>query len=169
MCNKVFKDENEAYQFDFSVAQWATDQLHNIFHKNKVSILSDADFLAETNDGIIVLEYKNANIQKAIQHGNCFNPCDPKYTTKIAYKYYDSWIYLKAISKSKPCYYVYIIEHPQDDSSMRKWLRNTITTLLPFQLQKDLGVTEIIRDFDVLNITEWNQHPRYGIFPITPL
>ena len=54
MKSKIFQDENHCYQFDFTDAIWVTDELHDTFQKNKASILSDVDFIAETENEIIL-------------------------------------------------------------------------------------------------------------------
>ena len=95
---------------------------------------------------------------------------DQKREHKIARKYYDSWIYLTAMQKSKPVAYIYILEYPNSDAVMRKRIRNHIADLLPFQLQKLPEIqTELIRSFEVLSIAEWNVHSKYRFFPITPV
>ena len=58
--SQIYQDENRQYQFDFSSALWATDHLHGIYSQNKVGILSDVDFIAETEDSVLLIEYKNA-------------------------------------------------------------------------------------------------------------
>lgn len=167
MVNDIFQEENHFYKFDFTSAIWATDRLHNIFQQNKATILSDVDFIAETESEIILLEYKNANIPNAA-HPERFVPSDPKSLQKIAYKYYDSWIYLMAINKSKLLYYVYICEHPSGDSTTRRVIRNKIADLLPFELQKLPEMSRmIIKGFEVLSVDEWNAHEKYRSFPIT--
>lgn len=79
-------------------------------------------------------------------------------------------IYLSALQKSKPIKYIYILEYPNDDVVTRKRLRNRITNLLPFKLQKLQEVkVEMIHDFEVLSIAEWNAHAQYKAFPITEI
>ena len=169
MSNKVFQEENHFYQFDFRAAVWATDELHNLFQNNNANILSDVDFIAETENEIILIEYKNANIPSAV-HPEEFKPSEQKRLNKIAHKYYDSWIYLKALSKNKPIHYVYILEYVNGDSTSRKAIRNKIADLLPFKLQKTLNIPNgMISSFKVLSIEEWNTHDIYKIFPITPV
>ena len=169
MDNKVFQEENHCYQFDFSSAVWATDGLHNTLQNNKANILSDVDFIAETDNSIILLEYKNANIQ-SVANPDAFKPTDQKTQNKIAFKFYDSWIYLKAIGKSKPIRYVLILEYPNGDSTTRKAVRNKIIDLLPFKLQKLPEIKQkMISQFEVLTIDEWNAHEEYKKFPITPI
>ena len=167
--NQIYQDENKAFQFDFSAALWASDALHDTYKCCKVGILSDVDFIAETDDYIILVEYKNATVPGAARP-EAFQPSDQKRENKIAFKYYDSWIYLAAIQKTKPIKYVYILEYPNSDSVTRRRIRNRIAALLPFrlQLQPEIKI-EMIHDFEVLTISEWNSHTLYQAFPITPL
>ncbi len=167
--SQVYLDENRTFQFDFSAALWASDKLHDIYRENGVGILSDVDFIAETESSMILVEYKNADIPGA-SHPEAFNPLDQKRENKIAFKYYDSWMYISAIQKGKPVKYVYILEHPNSDAVMRKRIRNRIADLLPFRLQKLSEIkVEMIHDFEVLSIAEWNTHEQYKVFPITPV
>ncbi len=166
--SQVYQEENGVYQFDFSEAVWSTDQLHDIFQKNGAILLSDVDFVAETSEEMILLEYKNANITRAANPTAAFDPFGQKLESKIAYKYYDSLIYLTAIQKEKPVRYVYILEYPNGDVVARKRIKNEITKLLPFRLQNLPQVKhEMIHSFDVLSIDEWNKHEKYGAFPIS--
>jgi len=167
MENNIFQEENHVYRFDFSAAVWATDQLHELYHECNVSLLSDADFIAETEKNIIVVEYKNANIAGAA-NPEAFRPTDDKLLNKIAFKYYDTWIYLKALQKKKPIIYVYILEHPNGDSTTRRSVKSRITPRLPFALQNKLDIGKgMISEFLVLSIDEWNQDERFKVFPIT--
>lgn len=169
--SQIFQDENHAYQFDFSNAIWATDGLHDIYHKSKLSILSDVDFIVETADSILLIEYKNSCIQNAA-NSEAFNPSGQKYVEKIARKYYGSWIYITALQKSKPIKYIYILEYPDSDAVTRRKLRNEIMNLLPFQLQTmpDTEISmEMINSFEVLSIAEWNSHKVYRAFPVTQI
>ena len=43
----IFTDENHSCEINFTKAKWATDQLHDIFHTAKLSLLCDVDFVAE--------------------------------------------------------------------------------------------------------------------------
>lgn len=167
--SEIYRDENQAYQFDFSAALWASDALHDTYSKTGLGILSDVDFIVETEDCVILIEYKNANISNAT-HPEKFNPLDQKRENKIAFKFYDSWIYLSAIGNEKPVKYVYVLEFPHADIVMRKRIRNHIADLLPFKLQKLPEIqVELIHDFEVLSIAEWNTNEQFKAFPITPV
>lgn len=165
--NGIFKEENSFYQIDLTLAEWSTDEIHNIFHSSKTE-LSDVDFVAETGSEIILIEYKNANVPGAA-NPDAFGSKIDMVISKIARKYYDTSLYLDAIEKTKSKTYIWILEYPQGDSVTRKSIRNKVAVKLPFELQRQPQVKkELIKDFQVLSIEEWNAHPTYGKFPLTP-
>jgi len=167
MAGKVHQEENKVYQIDFTSAIWSTDELNGIFKNAVSSILSDVDFIAETDNEILFVEYKNASIPGAT-NPDAFMPASEKSIYKIAYKFYDSYIYVRACGYCKPYKYVYILEYPKGDPVTRKLIRNKIEAKLPFVLQKDRNVKQsIIDSFDVLSINEWNTSPTYSKFPIS--
>ncbi len=167
MAGTIHKEENQVYQFDFSSAVWSTDKLNSLFNNTVASILSDVDFVAETDSDILFVEYKNSNIASA-SNPNAFVPSSDKSTLKIAYKFYDSYIYIQACGHKKPYRYIYILEYPMGDSTTRKMIRNKIASKLPFQLQTDGDIKQqIISSFEVLSIDEWNNNPLYSKFPIS--
>ena len=57
------------------------------------------------------------------------------------------------------------------DSVLRKLIRNKIRNKLPFELKEtDSNIEiEMIRDFEILSIDEWNNHESYSKFPISPI
>ena len=57
-----FVDENQEYEIDLSNAIWATDRLNSIYNTAINSTLSDVDFIAETEEEILFIEYKNCDI-----------------------------------------------------------------------------------------------------------
>lgn len=168
----IFTEEHKHYQLDCSKALWATDEVHEVYRQAKVSTLSDVDFIIETEEKLILVEYKNGKIKEAIEHGSGFNVADNnvrnKLFDKIPRKYFDTLHYLSLKGKTKPKYYVYILEYPHDDSSMRKYLRNKFKKLLPFKLQEILSdKLKLIESVEVLSIEEWNSSPEYGVFPLS--
>lgn len=167
MAGKIYKEENKVYQFDFTSAIWSSDELHKIFNTSVSSILSDVDYIAETEKELLFVEYKNASIAGA-KKPEAFIPSSDKLILKIAYKFYDSLIYIWACRYKKPYKYVYILEYPKGDSTTRKWIRNKIASKLPFELQKDKNIKyQIISSFEVLSIDEWNNDPLYSKFPVS--
>jgi len=169
MATRVYQDENHKYQFDFSAALWATGELHEKY-KTVGNRLYDVDFLVETKKEIFLIEYKNANIPGAAKP-EAFDPMEQGRLKKIAFKYHDSWIYLKAVGKdSKPLTYVYILEYPHGDTVTRKGIRNKLKELFPIGLHSLSEVSPLkVQAIEVLSIDEWNRHKQYGSFPITPI
>lgn len=155
----IFKDENNTCQFDFSQSLWATDRLNTIYHDAKIS-LSDVDFLVETVDSLLFIEYKNAKFGD-ISHPEAFKPSDDKVINKVVRKYYDSMTYINAIHKGqdKKWIYVYILEYPSGDVVSRGYVRERLASKLPFLLQKQNDFNEkLIHDVVVLSVDEWNRN-----------
>ncbi|MEF9960982.1 MAG: hypothetical protein RR776_13570 [Niameybacter sp.] len=175
MANKIFIEENEQYQFDFSQAIWATDQLNDIFHTNH-QMWSDADFVTEYLSGtqdanikLLFVEYKNSDISTAVNPG-AFNPASDKKVNNVVRKFLDSLSYMMATGKERKNYYVYIVEFPNSDSVTRRLLREKIAQRLPFEFQTQSQFqSELISRFEVLSIEEWNNHDEYSKFPITSI
>lgn len=163
---QIFTDENHSCQIDFSKALWATDQLNTIFHQAKLSILGDVDFVAETDDAILFVEYKNANIVGAANPAG-FQPLADKKLNNVARKYYDSYNYLQALKGNfaKKRKYIYILECVNGDSVLRNRVRVLLAARLPFLLQRQQQLQiHMIDSLDVLSIDEWNQ--MYPNFPL---
>lgn len=165
---KVFIDENGEYGLDCSQAIWATDRMHQIYHDAKVQ-LSDADFVIEDEKSIMIIEYKNAGTKKAVELSyktTPFNPLDDSKFHSIIRKFYDSCHFLYLLGKSKPVQYIYVVEAPNTDSTMRKRLRERMKTQLPFVLQKNMNTgMKLIEKVDVMNVKEWNEDSTYGRYP----
>ena len=170
----VLIEENKHYGIDCSAALWASDEMHETYHMCKLPhILCDVDFAIETENRVLLVEYKNANIPEAVAHADRskeYNPFDEDKFNKLVRKYYDSLHYLHLCGKYKPVCYVFVVEYPKGDSTSRKMLRNRLKKQLPFKLQEkiDMGI-KMIESVNVLNINEWNEHEDFGIFPIKPV
>lgn len=167
-----FIDENGEYGLDCSQAVWATDQMHQIYHEANVQ-LSDADFVIEDVGTIMIMEYKNANIKKAVELSyktKPFNPMDDAKFHSVIRKFYDSCHYLHLLGKSKPVQYIYVVEAPNSDSTMRKRLRERMKTQLPFTLQQNMNTgIKLIEKVDVVSIKEWNEDSTYGKYPFVKI
>ena len=164
--SQIFRDENHSCEIDFSVAEWATDQLNSIFHRAKLSILHDVDFVAETKKELLLVEYKNANLPNAAKP-ETFRPWEDKPLEKVARKYYESQYFLQATQhgKQKTKKYVYILECVNGDSVLRKRVRELLVARLPFLLQQQVKMSEqLIDSLEVLSIAEWNE--KYAQFPL---
>lgn len=163
---QIFSDENNSCRIDFSQADWATDQLHDIFHAAKVSLLHDVDFVAETEDMLLFVEYKNSNLPAAVNPG-AFKPLEDKRLNRVALKYYDSLNFLRAIhhGQGKQKVYVYILECQKGDHVLRSQVKNLLAGRLPFLLQQQNDFPEKMIDrVEVVSIDEWNAS--YGKFPL---
>ena len=89
---KVLIDENGDYGLDYTNAVWASDKMHQDYHNAKVQ-LSDADFLIENHAFVMIVEYKNANTEKAMKKRwktKPFNPMEDKKFASTVRKFYDS-------------------------------------------------------------------------------
>lgn len=168
----IYTEENGQYTLDCSSALWSTDQIHSCYQGGKraygcIGFLKDVDFVIESSDYLILVEYKNAKIVGASNPG-AFNPAEDNRLTSIARKYFDSlhWLLLKG--KDKPKKYVYIVEYPGDNSTSRLMLRNKLKDKLPFTMQSritDAG-RNLIDEVKVVNIAEWNADPELCLYPI---
>ena len=168
MMEKILIEEKGEYGLDYSKAVWATDKMHQIYHDAKVQ-LADADFVIENAESIMIMEYKNSNTKKAIELNyktKPFNPMDDSKFHSVIRKFYDSCHYLYLLGKSKPVQYIYVVETPNDDSTMRKRLRERMRINLPFALQKNINTgIKLIENVDVVSIKEWNEDSTYGQYP----
>lgn len=167
---KFFVEENGEYGLDCSKAVWATDQLHEIYQNLP---LSDADFIIEDVKTIMIIEYKNAKIKKAVDlryKTKPFDPTDDKKFYSVIRKFYDSCHYLYLLGKSKSVQYIYVVEAPNADTTMYKRLRTRMKTQLPFALQQNVGTgIKLIDKVDVVSIEEWNKNSTYGKYPFVKI
>lgn len=159
MESKILTDENNQFKFDFTNCKYVLE-LHDLANKMK---LNDVDFIAEYNEKIIFLEYKNANIKNAVNPNAFVDKIkkDPeKFYKNIAKKYYDSLMMFWATGGNKdefPIIYVLLIEAPIMDAKIRKQLRIKIGKQLPLNLKEDSIVREMLSRFEVLSIDEWKE------------
>lgn len=162
---KIFTEENNVYCIDCTDALWATDKIHDMYQQTAGS-LNDVDFVIETKEKIIMMEYKNASISSAV-HPERFQPATDKKINNVVKKFYDSLHYLTLLRKEKPKDFIYVLEYPNGDSVSRKMLRNQLKEKLPFRLQESVSRdVKLIDKVEVLSIDEWNKSEEYGAFPI---
>ena len=165
---QIFQDENHTCEFDFTKAQWATDELHDIYVQAKAG-LTDVDYLVETEKEILLIEYKNADIAEAA-HPERFNIKSDKKINSLVKKYYDSLHYLTLTRKGKDKrkIYVCILEYPGSDGVSQRYVRNRLADKLPFVLQKQINSGEkLIDEVHVWTIRDWNQ--QYSELPARKL
>jgi hypothetical protein len=163
---RIFVEENGIYQIDLSAAVEAMDDL-GAKYKAIGNFLSDVDFIAETNDAILLIEYKNTKIKNA-QNPDAFKEkvSNGELYDNVLKKYYGSVFYILACQKKKPINFVLIIESQFMDIVMRKRALAAIKKRLPFILQKIPEVSvNLISDFKVLSIKEWND--QFSMFPLS--
>ena len=164
--NKIFVEENGIYQIDLNAAANAVGDLHEKY-KSIAHILTDVDFIAETESEIFLIEYKNTEIENA-RDPDVFGGKikDGTFYDSMVKKYYGSAFYILACRKEKLINFICIIESALLDSPMRKRMCASIKKRLPYKLQElpEISVN-LINDFKVLSIQEWNE--QYSIFPLT--
>ena len=161
----IFTDENKTWQFDFSSAIWATNQLHEIFKCVKDGILCDVDFVVEDEFNLYFIECKNSNFIGVTQP-NEHKPLAPEILRTVARKYFNSLQYIQAIGKgdNKRKVYIYVLEAKNEDINLRKFVKNRLRSRLPFKLQQQPDVKEqMITELQVINLDEWNE--KYKNFP----
>lgn len=167
----IYTEENGVYQLDCSRAIWSTDKIHDYYQDSahtygEIGFLCDVDFVIETENNMLLIEYKNANIPGA-SNPAAFNPLRGNKLENVANKFYDSlhWLYLAG--KTKPVKYIYVLEYPAGNSTSRLLVRNGLQKKLPFTLQRELsaGNRKLIEDVIVLNIAEWNSDPELSNYP----
>ena len=158
--DNIFYDENNKFQIDLSAAQKPLGNLHSKF-KSIGNIISDVDWIAETDDEVILIEFKNYEEKEHIPEGNEVGSTYQKY----ARKYYGSVFYYLSCGNQKPFDYVVVLESPHMDNVVRNWYRNSIMKLLPFKLQEMSEIAiPLIRNFQVMSVSEWNKlYPQYPI------
>lgn len=162
----IYTEENNVYKIDCTEAVWSTDKVNQYFACTSGS-LNDVDFIIESPDKLLLVEYKNACISNAVNPG-AFKPASDKKINNVVKKYYDTLHYLTLSNRNKPKTYIYILEYPHGDTVSRKEIRNRMKQALPFKLQdKFNNGIKLIDKVEVLSIDEWNNHDEYRKFPIT--
>ena len=174
---EVLLEENGRYCLDCTKAVWATGEIHELYHRFlHPNCWGDVDWVVETPECLLLVEYKNAktvtDLDISIGENNPYTPLQDKNFNQIVRKFHGSLPYLWLMGKAekKPRHFVFVVEYPNDNSSARRRLRNRLKNALPFELQKHfISSTKLIEAVDVVNIAEWNAHPVYGQFPLSPV
>jgi len=164
--SRVYLEENELYQIDLRTAIWSKGDLHDLY-KCIGHILSDVDFIAETENAVFLIEYKNTEVENARDHKSFAEKmANGVLIDNMVKKYYGSAFYILACEKKKPIHFIAVIESKlMEDSFMRRRIEASIKRRLPFDLQKNQGIlSNLIVDFKILSISEWNK--QYPMFPI---
>jgi len=154
--SRVYSDENNRCRIDLSSADWATDELHELY-KTIGNELADVDWIAETANEIYLIEYKNTSFVG--KNGK------NEFYIKIWKKYYGSAFYMLARGNIKPINFYCVVEPAIMDSVQRKRATASIKKRLPYELQDRTEISAtLINDFSVISIDEWNE--KYPEFPI---
>lgn len=152
--SKIRIEENGRFQFDFSALDYVWE-FHDIVAK---TALSDVDFITETDEEVLFIEYKNANIKNAVNPEAMLQKIKHEtFYHKIARKFYDSLLIFWARNgngKNLPIVYVLIIEHPILDKKLRRQLKLKIEKQLPFRLNDPLIKKQVISNFEVMDLKE---------------
>lgn len=152
--SKIRIEENGRFQFDFSALDYVWE-FHDIVAK---TALSDVDFITETDEEVLFIEYKNANIKNAVNPEAMLQKIKHEtFYHKIARKFYDSLLLFWARNgneKNLPIVYVLIIEHPILDKKLRRQLKLKIEKQLPFRLNDPLIKKQVISNFEVMDLKE---------------
>jgi len=166
--NKIFVEENGIYQIDLSETVNVVENL-NEKYKSIGSFFADVDWIAETNEEVFLIEYKNNTVKNATKVDADYfekNLKTEKFRVKLLNKYYGSTFYILAWQINKPINYICIIEIEILDSVLPKLIWSKIKKRLPYELQKNREITaNLIKDFKILSIKEWNE--QYPMFPLT--
>jgi len=161
----IYIEENRRYQIDLRAALWSTDNLRDIY-SSIGNTLSDVDFVAETDDSIFLIEYKNTEIENAINPKAFEEKVENgKLYDNIVNKYYGGTFYLLACDKKKPIHFIAILESKlMEDGFTRRRAEASIKKRLPFKLQENPDIINaLIKDFKILSISEWNT--QFPMFP----
>jgi len=162
----VYTEENGLYRIDLRAAVWSSGSLNDAY-KVIGHTLSAVDFIAETDNAIYLIEYKNTKIENAV-NPRAFEEkiSNGKLYSSIARKYYGGMFYLFACEKRKPVHYIAIIESElMEDIVLRKRATASIKRKLPFNLQTQTEITNSLIDgFKICSISEWNND--FPMFPI---
>lgn len=101
MRNKVLLEENKKYKFDFSDLEYVWE-MHDL--TNNI-MLSDVDFITETDKEVLFIEYKNASIEGAVNPNGMLEKIKGEdFYKRIARKYYDSFCYFGLAKEMKKNY-----------------------------------------------------------------
>ncbi|WPK10300.1 hypothetical protein R6U77_10165 [Lysinibacillus louembei] len=167
---KIVVEENGRFQFDFSALDYVWQ-----FHDSVVkTMLSDVDFITETAQEVVFIEYKNANIKNAVNPDAMLQKIKHEtFYSKIARKFYDSLLLFwacKGNEKELPITFVLIIEHPILDKKLRRQLKLKIEKQLPLQLNVPMIARQMISSFEVLSLDEWQERfPQIVVREVIPI
>lgn len=167
MNNKILLDENKQYKFDFTSTKYALE-LHELA---TYLMVNDVDFITETDDEVLFIEYKNADIKNAANPDVILQKINTdKFMNNISKKYYDSLLLFwgKGYNEvEKEIKYIFILQHPKIDLRVRKQLRNKVRDKLPMKREDREVIKGYLSEFEIYNIEEWNK--RFKNIEVSPV
>ena len=158
MDGKILRDENGAYEFDFTKCDYVIE-LHELAIKLK---LNDVDFISKMDNKIVFIEYKNSNIDSAKNPtalSDKIKNKPQKFYENIASKHKDSLYMLwanKINEEDLDIEYILLIEDKVIDKKLRNRLQQKIGNHLPLEL-KNIVKRNMISRFEVLNLNEFTE------------
>ena len=158
---RIYNDENSKFQIDLSQANDdSTGSLHDIY-KDIENILNDVDWIAETDNETLLIEFTHYEKGIDLPKGN---RAEAK-KLQIARKYYGGMFYVFARGMKKSTDFVWIAESKYLDNRIRNYYRESIAKWLPFKLQERREInTTLIRHFRIFSVDDWNRE--YPHFPL---
>jgi len=164
----IYRDENNTCTIE--LPETAISNLHDKFAQAGLTdYLSDVDWIVETSDSVMLIEYKNTDIENVRNPEAFYEKIkNDKLIEKLRKKYYGGVFYSLACKTEKPIDYICIIEATKLDRVWRKKLTAKIKRGLPYKLQElpEIEAT-LIHKCQVLSIAEWNE--QYSEFPLKAL
>lgn len=155
MSNKILLDENKQYEFDFTDTKYVLE-LHALANSLMVN---DVDFITETENEILFIEYKNAEVSNVVNPDALFEKISTeKFINNISKKYYDSLLLFWGEGNygvENEIKYILIIQHPKIDLKVRKQLKNKLIGKLPMIRKNKPIMKGFISAFEVYNLNEW--------------
>ena len=175
---RIFTEENGFYALDCTESVWATDKIHDVYHQAGFP-WSDVDWVIETENDFLLVEYKNAAVPGAANPAKfdlSKGDIAEKVSRSLALKYYDSQHFLSLLQTKKPKRYICILELLNGDYRIRQNMRILISEKilsLPGKIPSLSGcinpveaLEKPVESVEVLSIDEWNNHPLYGRYPL---
>jgi len=155
-----YTDENQNYQIDLSQTQYSSGSLHEIY-KDIGNVLNDVDWIAETEDRMILIEFTHYEKREHLPKGDS---AEAK-RLQIAKKFYGGIFFLLACGKRKPVDFIWIAESQFLDKRVRGHYMEAMTKWLPYRLQdRSEVISNLITQFHIFSVDDWNK--AYPQFPL---
>ena len=168
---RIFAEENGFYALDCTKSIWATDKIHDAYHQAGFP-WSDVDWVIETENDFLLVEYKNAAVPGAANPAKfdlSKGDIAEKVSRSLALKYYDSQHFLSLLQTKKPKRYICVLEFPNGDYRIRQNMCVLVSEKilsLPGCMSPIETLEKPVESVEVLSINEWNHHPLYGRYPL---